>query len=53
MRRLNPGRGYGKAALGAGNIYGEPTLEVPMKTPSRYWHLANVLFEKTWLWRWC
>lgn len=44
--------GDGKAALGSGNFYGEPTPEVRMKAPSWYWHLAKVAFEKFWFWRW-
>lgn len=44
--------GEGRAALGAGNFYGEPTPQVQMKAPSRRWHLGKVLFEKHWLWRW-
>lgn len=44
--------GDGKAALGRGNFYGEPLPQVAMKAPGRRWHLAKVLFEKQWLWRW-
>ena len=44
--------GDGKAALGTGNFYGEPTPKIHMKAPSWYWHLGKVLFEKTWFWRW-
>jgi sulfide:quinone oxidoreductase len=44
--------GDGRAALGAGNFYGEPTPEVRMKAPSWRWHLGKVAFEKWWLWRW-
>lgn len=44
--------GDGRAAVGAGNFYGEPTPQVQMKAPSRRWHLSKVLFEKHWLWRW-
>ena len=44
--------GDGRAAMGAGNFYGEPTPQVRIKSPGRYWHFAKVLFEKWWLWRW-
>jgi len=44
--------GDGRGALGAGNFYGEPTPQVRMKSPSRFWHLGKVLFERWWLWRW-
>lgn len=44
--------GDGRAAMGAGNFYGEPTPQVRLKSPGRYWHFAKVLFEKGWLWRW-
>lgn len=44
--------GDGRAALGAGNFYGEPTPQIQMKGPGRRGHLGKVLFEKLWLWRW-
>lgn len=44
--------GDGQAAMGAGNFYGEPTPQIQLKSPGRYWHLGKVLFEKWWLWRW-
>lgn len=44
--------GDGRAAMGAGNFYGEPTPQIRMKAPGRYWHLGKILFEKWWLWRW-
>ncbi|MGH9369424.1 MAG: NAD(P)/FAD-dependent oxidoreductase [Thermoanaerobaculia bacterium] len=44
--------GNGRAALGTGNFYAEPTPEVRMKAPGRRWHWSKVLFEKSWLWRW-
>lgn len=44
--------GDGRAAMGAGNFYGEPTPQIKMKAPGWRWHLGKVLFEKYWLWRW-
>ena len=44
--------GDGRAALGAGNFYGEPTPQIRLKAPGWRWHLGKVLFEKLWLWRW-
>jgi sulfide:quinone oxidoreductase len=44
--------GDGRAALGTGNFYGEPTPQIQMKAPGWRWHFGKVLFEKLWLWRW-
>lgn len=44
--------GDGQAALGSGNFYAEPTPQVEMKAPGRFWHWGKVWFEKVWLWRW-
>ena len=44
--------GDGRAAVGMGNFYGEPTPQIKMKAPGWRWHLGKVLFEKYWLWRW-
>ncbi|MBI3131775.1 MAG: NAD(P)/FAD-dependent oxidoreductase [Acidobacteria bacterium] len=44
--------GDGRAALGRGNFYGEPTPQVAMRAPGILWHWAKVWFEKFWLWRW-
>lgn len=44
--------GDGRAALGAGDFYGEPTPRIQLKPPGRLWHLGKVAFEKLWLWRW-
>jgi sulfide:quinone oxidoreductase len=44
--------GGGRAALGRGNFYAEPVPQIAMHRPARWWHLAKVLFEKRWLWRW-
>jgi sulfide:quinone oxidoreductase len=44
--------GDGRAGLGHGNFYGEPTPQVKMRPPSRWLHLGKVLFEKNWLRQW-
>jgi len=44
--------GDGRAGFGAGNFYGEPTPQVTLRQPSRWWHWGKVLFEKRWLWSW-
>jgi sulfide:quinone oxidoreductase len=41
--------GGGKAGFGAGNFYAEPVPLIKLRAPSRRWHLAKVLFEKSWL----
>jgi sulfide:quinone oxidoreductase len=41
--------GDGKAGLGGGNFYAEPTPVVKLHAPSRRWHLGKVWFEKSWL----
>jgi sulfide:quinone oxidoreductase len=41
--------GGGKAGFGSGNFYAEPTPQVALRMPSRRWHLAKVLFERSWL----
>jgi sulfide:quinone oxidoreductase len=44
--------GDGKAGIGRGNFYAEPAPMISMRPPGYRWHLAKVLFEKTWLRRW-
>jgi sulfide:quinone oxidoreductase len=44
--------GDGKAGVGRGNFYAEPTPQVKIQAPARRWHAAKVLFEKDWLRRW-
>lgn len=44
--------GGGKAGFGSGNFYAEPTPQIKLHAPSRWWHLGKVLFEKRWLRRW-
>ena len=43
--------GDGRAGIGFGDFYGEPSPRVSMRGPSRFWHLSKVLFEKRWLWQ--
>ena len=43
--------GGGKAGFGRGNFYTEPTPQIKLHSPSRYWHAGKVLFEKDWLLR--
>lgn len=44
--------GDGRAGLGAGNFYGEPTPVISLRQPNRFWHWGKVLFEKRWLSHW-
>jgi sulfide:quinone oxidoreductase len=44
--------GDGRAGLGVGNFYGEPTPQVTLRRPSRWWHWSKVVFEKRWLSQW-
>jgi sulfide:quinone oxidoreductase len=44
--------GDGRAGFGSGNFYGEPTPQVTLREPSRWWHWGKVLFERRWLWKW-
>jgi sulfide:quinone oxidoreductase len=41
--------GAGRAGFGAGDFYAEPKPVVKLHPPGRRWHLAKVLFEKSWL----
>ena len=41
--------GGGKAGFGRGNFYAEPTPEIKLRMPTRYWHAGKVLFEKDWM----
>ncbi|MBI5658156.1 MAG: NAD(P)/FAD-dependent oxidoreductase [Nitrosomonadales bacterium] len=43
--------GDGRAGLGKGNFYAEPTPQVEMRSPSRFWHTGKILYEKQWLYR--
>lgn len=42
--------GEGRAGLGKGNFYAEPTPQVRMRLPSVIWHAGKILYEKYWLW---
>lgn len=44
--------GYHRAGIGTGNFYAEPLPQIKIKKPTLWWHLAKVLFEKYWFWRW-
>lgn len=44
--------GDGRAGIGAGNFYAEPTPQVQLRGPSRWWHWGKVLFERRWFRRW-
>ncbi len=41
--------GGGRAGMGQGNFYAEPTPDVKLRAPSLLWHGAKVLYEKYWL----
>jgi sulfide:quinone oxidoreductase len=44
--------GDGRAGLGAGNFYAEPTPQVKLYAPARRWHWEKVIFERRWLKQW-
>ncbi len=44
--------GDGKAAIGSGDFFAEPSPKITLRAPSFLWHLAKVVFEKRWLKRW-
>ncbi|MDE2310929.1 MAG: NAD(P)/FAD-dependent oxidoreductase [Betaproteobacteria bacterium] len=43
--------GGGRAGIGKGNFYAEPTPQVEMRGPNRFWHMGKILYEKYWLYR--
>lgn len=43
--------GGGRAGIGKGNFYAEPTPRVEMRGPNRFWHMGKILYEKYWLYR--
>jgi sulfide:quinone oxidoreductase len=43
--------GGGRAGIGKGNFYAEPTPQVEMRGPNRFWHASKILYEKYWLYR--
>jgi sulfide:quinone oxidoreductase len=44
--------GDGRAGMGAGDFYGEPSPQVALYRPARWWHWSKVLLERTWFRRW-
>jgi sulfide:quinone oxidoreductase len=44
--------GSGRAGYGVGDFYASPAPEMRLRSPAVRWHLAKVIFEKQWLWRW-
>ena len=43
--------GGGRAGIGKGNFYAEPTPQVDVRGPSLMWHAGKILYEKYWLYR--
>ncbi len=43
--------GGGRAGIGKGNFYAEPTPRVEMRGPNVFWHAGKILYEKYWLYR--
>jgi sulfide:quinone oxidoreductase len=43
--------GAGRAGIGKGNFYAEPTPQIEMRQPSLLWHAGKILYEKYWLYR--
>lgn len=43
--------GGGKAGYGSGDFYAEPTPQIALHAPSRWWHFGKVVFEKRWLYQ--
>lgn len=43
--------GRGRAGIGKGNFYAEPTPQVEMRGPNYFWHVSKILYEKYWLYR--
>ncbi len=41
--------GDGKAGMGSGNFYAEPTPQIGLRNPSHLLHFGKVAFEKLWL----
>jgi len=44
--------GDARAAFGRGNFYATPNPDIHLQPPTRRMHIAKVLFEKYWLWKW-
>jgi sulfide:quinone oxidoreductase len=45
--------GHGKAGFGKGDFFAEPVPEMKLHRPGRRWHAAKILFERSWLRKWC
>lgn len=43
--------GHGRAGVGKGNFYAEPTPQVELRGPNLFWHAGKILYEKYWLYR--
>ncbi len=43
--------GHGRAGIGKGDFYAEPTPQVEMRGPNLFWHAGKILYEKYWLYR--
>jgi sulfide:quinone oxidoreductase len=43
--------GGGRAGIGKGNFYAEPTPQVELRGPNLFWHAGKILYEKYWLYR--
>lgn len=43
--------GNGRAGIGKGDFYAEPTPRVDVLAPSLFWHAGKILYEKYWLYR--
>lgn len=43
---------HGKAILTKGDYFSAPKPKVKFYPTSQIWHMAKVLFEKYWMWRW-
>ncbi len=41
--------GDGRAGFGKGDFYAEPTPEIRLHPPSRWWHMGKVMVEQYWL----
>jgi len=44
--------GAGRAGMGSGNFYAEPTPQIALRPAGRILHLGKLLYEKFWLYRW-
>lgn len=44
--------GDGRAAFGRGDFYATPNPDIKLQPPTRRMHIAKILFEKYWVWKW-